>query len=129
MAINLPILSTGAFSYEISLDGTIYDLRIWWAGDRGGPRLDLGLRGQAWIVQGVKMIRFWPLLYRVRDTRRPPGDLYLIERTSNLSSLQPITRDSLKSGVQILTYLTRAEILAIQPPANSADDVRFVGVP
>lgn len=126
MATNLPILTTGAFSYEISLDGITYDLRIWWAGDRGGPRLDLGLPGQAWIAQGIKMVRFWPLLYRVRDTRRPPGDLYLIERTTNLSSMRPITRDSLKSGVQILTYVPRGEILAIQPPANSSDEVRFV---
>ena len=129
MALLLPIKSTGAFKYEISLDGVVCDLRIWWASDRGGPRLDLGIPGGDWLAQGVRMVRFWPLLYRVRDTRRPPGDLYLIERISSPASLQPITRDSLRNGVQRLTYVTRAEILEIQPAPDASLTPRFVAVP
>ena len=129
MALLLPIINTGAFKYEISLDGVTYDLRIWWASDRGGPRLDLGILGGDWLAQGVRMVRFWPLLYRVRDIRRPPGDLYLVERTTNLANLGEITRDSLRDGVQRLTYVTRAEIQTIQPAADTSDEVRFVVVP
>lgn len=129
MALILPILNDAAFRYEVSLDGRTYDLRVWWATDRGGPRLDLGLPRAGWLVRGVLLVRFWPLLYRLRHPHRPPGELYLIEKTSTLTALAPITRDSLLSGAQQLTYLTRAEIEAIEPRTSGTDAVRFVEVP
>lgn len=128
MALILPIINTGAFRYEISLDGRVYDLRVWWASDRGGPRLDLGVPNYGWLVRGVRVVRFWPLLLRLRHPLRPPGDLYLIERTSSLSSLGEITRDSLREGRQILTYVPREEIDLIQPTADTSSGVRFVEV-
>jgi len=52
-----------------------------------------------------------------------------VERTTNLANLGEITRDSLRDGVQRLTYVTRAEIQTIQPAADTSDEVRFVVVP
>jgi hypothetical protein len=129
MSLILPVINDAAFRYEIALDGRTYDLRVWWATDRGGPRLDLGVPRQGWLVRGVRLVRLWPLLYRLRHPLRPSGDLYLIEKTSTLADLGTITRDSLLEGKQQLTYLTRAEILAIQPPATSTAAVRFVEAP
>lgn len=129
MALTLPVINPNAFRYEISLDGRIYDLRVWWATDRGGPRLDLGVPGYGWLVQGVRMVRFWPLLYRLRHRLRPPGDIFLLERTSSISGLGEVTRDSLYSGRQIISYVTRAEINTIQPGTAAASLVRFVGAP
>lgn len=129
MALILPILNASAFRYEISLDGRTYDLRVWWATDRGGPRLDLGLPRGGWLVRGARLVRFWPILYRLRHPQRPPGDIYLLQKTTTLTGLGEVTRDSLVSGVQHLTYLSRAEILALEPPVDRTSAVRFVEAP
>ncbi len=81
--IEIPVaLDTPLFTQRITLDGQEYILRFDWNGREGRWYLDIGDVDENWIVTGLKIVANWPLTRRCVDIRKPPGDLYAVDFSS-----------------------------------------------
>lgn len=70
------------YQIRTTLDGSEYLFRFDWNGREGRWYFSLADINESWIVTGVKIVCNWPLLRRVTDKRRPPGELMATDFTS-----------------------------------------------
>lgn len=95
-----------SFVQQTQLDGITYNFRIHWNEREASWYLELGDVDDVSIVASRKMVPDWPLIYRVRDERRPPGELLMVDLTGQGI---PAAIDELGDRV-ILLYLDEAEV-------------------
>lgn len=72
--IPIPV-DTPDTSLRVPLDGVDYIIRLHYHEREDRWYLDLLTAENAEIVCGIKLVSNWPLLRRLVDTRRPPGNL------------------------------------------------------
>jgi len=100
------------YTQRTSLDGREYQLELQW--NQREARWYLGLADEhGESIHRCKLVLDWPLLRRVRGTRRPPGSLVAVDATG---SMLPPTLDDLGTRVQ-LVYVD-VEELALQNPGG-----------
>lgn len=69
------------FVMQTQLDGLTYTIRVHWNEREGAFYLDVGDVDNVPIVTGRKLVADWPLLHRVRDEGKPPGEIYVVDKT------------------------------------------------
>lgn len=81
MIVELPIAQEGAhFEFSTELDaGASYRFTFRWNGRVGAWFLDLADGDGDLIVAGVRVVLNLPLLGKVADSRRPPGELFAVD--------------------------------------------------
>lgn len=78
--VEIPVsLDIPLYTERVTLDGKEYLFRFDWNGREGRWYLDIGDIDENWIVTGIKIIANWPLLRRLVDPRKPPGDLLAVD--------------------------------------------------
>lgn len=108
MAIfTIPTSTTQAhYRQATALDGEDYVLRFQWNARAGGWFLELADADGVPIVSGVRIVADFPLLRRVTDPRRPPGELI----AADLSG-QALDPGFAELGERVvLTYLDAEEV-------------------
>jgi hypothetical protein len=75
--------SVGHQSMRISLDGVTYVVDMHWNEREGAWYLDLSDSTESRIASGMKVIANAPLLAKVVDARRPPGEIIALDQTGN----------------------------------------------
>ena len=99
--IEIPVFAdTPLYKLRINLDGQDYIFRFDWNARTERWYLDIGTASEQWIVTGLKLVADWPILRRVSDPRRPPGNLMAVD----LSPLQgePPNLSDLGSRVKLI---------------------------
>lgn len=95
-----------------TLDGAAYKLRFALNQRAACWYLDLlTLEGEA-IACGMKLVCHWDLLRSSATPLRPPGRLYVLSKTTDLST--PGLLDFAPDGRCYLVYVTAAEIALLQ---------------
>lgn len=109
LELPLPNPEDTLYHATVDLDGVSVRMTLRWMDRTASWYLDLeDPTGEA-IVRGVRVVTHWPLWVRLRDDRRPPGQLLALSLTDDDS---PAGRDDLGSRV-VLVYYTAAEIEAL----------------
>ncbi len=86
--------ATGRLSYRTLADGTDYSYRVEWAPSPGGPWMEFGYAGAAWLnakpqAAGAIVTNLVPMCYRVVATR---GDYLSIDISGGLGAMiYPVT--------------------------------------
>lgn len=107
MILEVPLpKNVPAFVQQTQLDGQTYNLRVHWNEREGSFYLELGDVDGDPIVASRKLVPDWPLIFRVRDDRRPPGELLMVDLTG--SGIPP-QLDELGERV-VLLYFDQAEM-------------------
>lgn len=70
-----------SYTQRTTLDGREYILILDYNGRDGHWYMTLQDQDGAAIVSGLRVVVDYPLLRKVRDLRRPPGELYAIDLT------------------------------------------------
>lgn len=124
--LRMPInIGVPAQSYRCAIEGVTYGIRLRWLSRPGAWYMDLRDASGVVIRQGIKLVKGWPLLYRVKDARCPEGDFYLLDKGKQNDNA-PTLEDF---GVATrLYYFTRAELNALALPVAEDDVVAFVEV-
>ncbi len=81
LEIPLPT-DTPLFTFRTTLNEVEYLFRFDWNGREGRWYFSLGDINEDWIVTGIKVVCNWPLLRRVSDKRKPPGDIMATDYTN-----------------------------------------------
>ncbi len=71
------------FVQQTQLDGETYTFRFHWNEREEAWYLQIGDVDDVPIISSRKLVANWPLLMRVTDSRRPPGELYLVDPTGS----------------------------------------------
>lgn len=81
MSFTVPIAPNGVahWTQRTALDGRDYQLTLDWSQREGKWRLDLADQDGVAIRSGIALVVNWQLLAGVTDTRRPPGELVLVD--------------------------------------------------
>ena len=125
--LRLPIaIGVPAQSYRCPIEGVTYSVRLYWLSRPGAWFFDLADASSEPIRQGVKVVKGWPLLLRVRDARRPSGDFYLMDRGKQNDNAPTLADFGVATR---LYYFTRAEIQALAPAPDPEFAVTFAEVP
>lgn len=90
MILVVPTVPQGAASWiqRTSLDGVDFLLAFAWSQRDGHWRLDVLDADQGAIVSGRKLVTGEPLLRGVTDSRRPVGELVVVD-TTGVNDLDP----------------------------------------
>lgn len=100
--IDLPLPPPSAkFTQQTTIDGQVYTFEFMWNARMQKWLMTLSDQDGVAIRSGITMVRDFPLIRRVVDERRPPGDFMLLKDTAP-------TLDDIGS----LFYFTAAEIAA-----------------
>lgn len=85
MIVEIPITQEGAhFEFFTELDGgASYRLTFRWNARVGAWFMDLADGDGSLIVAGVRVVLNIPLLGKVADSRRPPGELFAIDTSGD----------------------------------------------
>lgn len=75
-------LTEQSYVQRTSLDGQDYELTFQWNQRESKWYLDLRDQDGVDISIGIKLVANVPLLLRLTDERRPPGDLIAVDMTS-----------------------------------------------
>lgn len=98
-AISIP-QGVPAFTQRVSLEGKEYLLYLEWVERESAWYMTLSDADAEPILAGRKVVPDWPLLNRVTDSRRPPGELVAVDMSGQ--GLRPAFTDF---GVRVLlTY-------------------------
>ena len=110
MAVFKIPLPTGVpqFVEQTQLDGLTFTIRIHWNERESAWYLEIGDVDGVVIVASRKLVANWPLLQRVTDERKPPGEIYCIDLTDE--GVDP-GLDDLGERVD-LVYIDAAEMAA-----------------
>lgn len=100
-AFLIPVSTDPAFTQRSKLDGTEYELYFEWNERDGRWFFSISDSTGDRIASGIKVVADWPLIHRVRDARRPPGEIVAIDSTGNG---EPPGRDDLGARVKIYYY-------------------------
>jgi hypothetical protein len=77
----IPTRPYPTFTQTTDLDGTTYSLRFRWS-ERGGCwHLDMRTLDGVPVLLSARLVTHWPLLRRVRNAVRPPGELFVQDLT------------------------------------------------
>jgi hypothetical protein len=93
------------YEQQTELDGVVYALTLEWNEREGAWYLTLADANGDIIRAGIKLVTNWRLLRRVRDARRPPGELVAYDPAG-----KGLGRDNLGTDVQLL--YADAELIA-----------------
>jgi len=107
--IEIPCTPGGVATWtqRTALDGRDYVLAFRWNQRAGAWTLDLADQDGAAILLGRTLVAGYPLLKGVTDTRRPPGELAVLD-AFGLDDLDPAFSDL---GTRfVLVYVTAAEL-------------------
>lgn len=66
---------------QVQFDGVTYGIRMHWNEREGAWYLDLLDAADDVIIAGRKLVADWPLLHRCVDARKPPGQIYCIDKS------------------------------------------------
>ena len=98
------------FTHEIILEGISYKLRFNYNGRESLWYLSLLTAGGEPISEGMKLVLNIPLLRKVADSRRPGGELYVIESDSfGVSTGQPPGLTDFGTRVELI-YIDKEQI-------------------
>jgi hypothetical protein len=77
----IPCTPSGAATWtqRTQLDGVDYILVFYWAQRDGHWWMHVQDVNEVPIASGLKLVTNWPLLRGVRDVRRPPGSLFIVD--------------------------------------------------
>src|SRR5262245_55138749 len=64
---------------RVELDGVLYTLRFMWSGRGSCWHVNLADADGVAIVNGIRLVTSFPLLYRFRYLAVPPGELYFFD--------------------------------------------------
>lgn len=105
MARELPLFSDSLnYSYQVDLDGTVYDLQIRYNHREDYWHLSLSLPDSTPLVTGVRMVYDTDLVSRFKQLNLPEGALVLI----NDAGLEKMGRNDVLDSK--LIYLTEEEV-------------------
>lgn len=76
---------TPRFVQHTLLDEQTYVLRGSWNERESAWYLDIGDSDDVPIITSRKLVANWPLLHRVTDARKPPGEIYCIDPTGSVN--------------------------------------------
>jgi len=71
------------FVQQTQLDGRTYTFRFHWNERERSWYLEIGDVDDVPIVASRKLVANWPLLQRVTDERRPPGEIFVVNATAD----------------------------------------------
>ncbi len=87
---------------ELSLDGILYRLRIYWNIRQSSWSMDIAESNDNVLIQGIKIESDWLPVYRYQITNFPPGEFIVVDTSGQ--GLPP-TRDNFGTdGVVKLMY-------------------------
>jgi len=88
--VSIPCSPAGQPSWmqRTTIAGRDYQLTFQWVQRDGHWWFSLADQDGAPITSGVKLVTNWPLLRGVTDTRRPPGNLMVVDGTG-VNDLDP----------------------------------------
>lgn len=67
------------YRLDIDLEGSRFVAILDWNQREGAWYFSLELPDGTQLLDGRKVVVEWPMLYRLSDARRPPGELYFID--------------------------------------------------
>lgn len=113
--LTIPCAPSGqsAWTQTTALDGREYQLTFRWSQRSGRWSLDLADQDGAAIVTGRVLAPSLRLLRGVRDSRRPSGDIVLVDQRSVREGLDDPTFTSLGDR-HVLLYLDGADLDAVR---------------
>lgn len=124
--LRMPInVGVPAQSYRCAIEGVTYGIRLRWMSRPGAWYMDLSDASGVPIRKGIKLVKGWPLLYRVKDDRRPTGDFYLLDKGKQNANAPTLTDFGVATR---LYYFTRAELVLMAEPAAEDTAVTFAEV-
>lgn len=107
MALVLPLDSTDPhYTVAVKLGGTRYRLGMDWNEREGSWYLSLSQEDGTAIASGLRVVPDWPLLRRVTDAVRPPGEIMF--RNTNADDAEPGRYDIGESFVPL--YYEESEL-------------------
>jgi len=104
------------FVYSDVLDGTEYRLRFWWSERGKAWHFDILEPDETPIVCGVRLVVYWPLLYRHSDARLPLGQLLCVDTQTTINDItrQAELGDDVRGGRCRIVYLTKDDVDALE---------------
>jgi hypothetical protein len=88
MALVLPLDSVDPhYTVTVKLEGVRYRLGMDWNEREGSWYLSVAQEDDTAIVSGLRVVPDWPLLRRVADSARPPGEI--VFRNTNAGDTEP----------------------------------------
>jgi len=73
---------TPNYTQQVLLDGITYIVRLHWNERERAWYFDLLDASNSPIISGRRLVANWPLLHRCADPRKPPGEIYCIDRSA-----------------------------------------------
>ena len=78
--IEIPVDSNQASQrFEISLDGTLYVLRLYWNIRQETWQMDILASDNVPLIRGIKIMPNWMPLFRFQIENFPPGDFIIVD--------------------------------------------------
>jgi hypothetical protein len=105
--VKLPFKDFAAFIEKVVLDGVPYQLRFRWNTVGEYWTLQISSIAGTIILAGIKIVLNYELIRDFRWLGGPPGELYAIDTTGELST---ISRDALPDGTVYLRYVPEADL-------------------
>lgn len=106
--IEITIFNNSAFTQQVTLDGSIYQVSLIWNGRDDAWFISFAEQDGTPILDALKIVPGYELIRRFKDSRLPPGALLTADMTD--TGDYP-TRDNLGVDVK-LVYMTEAEVNA-----------------
>ena len=72
---------TGVYVYRVTLEQSVYELRLVHNAREDRWYLDIRDAEGSPIRLGLKLISQWPVTARIADSRRPPGEILVLDTT------------------------------------------------
>lgn len=108
-----------SWTQRTELDGRDYLLSFSWSRREERWFLDVADESASPIAQNIKLVAGWPMLLRVVDERRPPGEIMVVDQAALDAEGTPDLQIAVDPGLDdlgarvVLVYLDAAEIASI----------------
>lgn len=109
--VTIPFLDFPYFKIEVELDGTPYSLSFKWNSYGGFWSVGFKDIAQNELVNGIKLVLNYEHLKQFPDRGLPPGELWVIDPSSDTSKIQQY--DFLNDRC-FLNYVTEDEVETIR---------------
>ncbi len=107
---DISFLDANDIVFKATLDGAVYKLRMLWNSSGGYWTISVRQEDGSSLLEGIKVVPNYPLLWQYHRPNVPPGELMAITQDDSLAA---IGRADFASGKVVLVYVTEDEMNAI----------------
>ncbi len=106
MSVAIPFKDLPSFTESVTLDGVPLNFKFIWNGRDSAWFMDILDADNDAILNGVKIVNGWELIFRATDIRLPLGALLVVSLQGNEDVIR---RDNMSTDYDLI-YMTEAEL-------------------